>query len=270
MKIKITLISILIIFLSATAQIQTNSGSVDKDSLGESPNEREKEDLKNLLEIIISVSSQGDPWVQRKEIAAWAATVLYLTIIGLLVSNYRKYKNYGLIVWGVFLYSLASLWLFAHFVNEQFGSVTSDIARRGIHVYKLVELKGGKGIVPYPHQDLFNMTGIDTMEVDTLFKKLTSRIRSYDLKSRIFLPLKHIHLRFKAWCNKDNWKNNQLKYWGDKEDKIQPGTLEMEEAIQYNIMIMTFIFFSLFLLYFQWKRLKEFLCKVVDVFERFF
>lgn len=260
MKIISTIFLILIISSFVDAKLPFDTVLVKKDSLNI---EKVKISDEELLKILISISSQGDPWAQRKEIAAWAATVLFLTIIGLILLNYEKYKRFKILVGAVILFSFLLLWLFAHFINEQFGSVVHDIARRSIYVYELAKLSDGKIKVPLLFEDVLNIAGADSMKTYMLYKKIIKRLRSRGLKNKFFLPINHVYYRFQAYFHNESWRKESVKYWSKNRGDYQPSTLEMEEAIQYNLMMISYLFFTFFLVFLSFgNSIKSFVVKI--------
>lgn len=254
---KLTVLFFLITFSFTIAQVPVHSNQFKDNLIDSSQNILSKYDYTNLLTIIISASNQGDPWIQRKEIASWGATVLFMTILGFISTKIRKHRKRNVYLFGIFIYSFLLLWLFTHFINEQFGSVSNDIANRSIYIYELIKKNEATNILPFPFQEILKEPNIDQIKSDSLYKKLKNHIRSRNIFQRILLPIKHVVYRmisyFIEFYDKEKleiiyWEKNSRDIWLIFDGKKQPTTLEMEEAIQYNIMIITFLAFTLYII----------------------
>jgi len=239
------LIVFCILILNSLAIAEGHNKSVD---LNERPSFKydtttNDSNYNRLIETLIDISTQGEPWIQRKEIAAWGATVLFLTILGLIASNKKKYKNNCILIIGVFLYAFILFILFIHFINEQFGSMSNDIAIRSIYIFELVKSEKAYDKVPFPFKKSISKENFNKLSNEDLYDSLKINIRSRTIFERVLLPSKHIYYRIRSIFKGQDWRTENRKIW-----KNQPTTIEMEEAIQYDIMIISFLFFCVFLI----------------------
>ena len=88
------------------------------------------EKIKLIIETVNYEINSYTPWVARKEIAAWAALVLYLALIGAIIGFLFKNLNYDisfieiillLIPSAIFIIILSII--FASFIHSQFSSI---------------------------------------------------------------------------------------------------------------------------------------------------
>lgn len=194
----------------------------------------DKNNVDNFMRILIEQENSIRGWIARKEIAAWSAVVLFLSILMILINNVESIKKYKKMTI-VFLITFAVL--FGLFIHQQLGSMIDAMAAHHSIIkwaYKANEINS----VP-PEFD-FAISGDQHFpkSIQNDVAKYQEIIRSY----RIYLK----------------WAVPFIKFYDvifpSKEISIT--TIEIEESILYYLISISTIFF-IFILYSDELKVKK-------------
>ncbi len=242
-------ISLFFVFLCLSFSCPKNGVSNEffaNDSIAKGNNFNGKKDdkVQEYIRMLVDQTTFGKPWIAQKEIAAWSATVLYLSILWILFLKIDKIKPKK---WFFLVFILPLLYLFCLFIHQQYGSMVNDLAMK--RLYNQLAYQANEGSLPegirLPLDNILDLP--DTLQA--LYEEQVQGLRSYPIYTKPFLPLLH----FLYSIN-----------WYDKKAT----TLEMSESIQYDIMVIITISFIILLmseksinnshwnLYYKWKYLK--------------
>ena len=231
MKYRILFITIVIILFvtdifgksSNDKKYQTNVKSIKIDSLASLTYDTTAYTINKdcFIDALLQMGNASKPWIARKEVAAWSATVLYFTIISVFISflqknklsQKRKYFVAGLLICMMFLFLL--------FVHQQIGSFTSEASlQNAISRYIFETIKNNS--IPSNFDFTFeNYTRFPKTIIEEV-KLHNQEIRKYSIILKPIVPLIYI-------CQKI-FGNRNISH------------IELEEAILYDMMILATIF----------------------------
>ena len=179
-----------------------------------------KGDIQSFKEYLIEERESRVSWITRKEVAAWAATTLYLSIIIFLFGKKTTFQKNRILSLSSFIIFTILIILFIH---QQFGQmINSMAAQRAINKYYYLFSIKDSTLAGFD----YSMTN-DEVIPRTLSDEITSQqnnIRQLNFIQRFFLPTYKIFKGIEK--GPDNIK-----------------TVEVEEGILYNIIVLVFIFF---------------------------
>lgn len=164
------------------------------------------------------------PWISRKEIAAWSAIVLYLSIIMIMFSQLKVLKQRKVFT-TILVISLSLLFLL--FIHQQYGTMVNSMALQkaiGKIQYSMITDKKFENYIDFSSDSTL------TSSMNSIKNKIYQKIRQYKWYSKPFVPL------IKLFCNKD----------------IQ--AIEVEEAIAYDIILLVSLTFIISMYLFQFEE----------------
>jgi hypothetical protein len=226
-----------ILILSFILLPTINPYANETDSLGQkrsssskiahSPSDSEYSDfIKQLKERTDYTNS----WISRKEIAAWSAAVLFLSIL-MVLFNSKKIANLNKFLISLFIILL--FLFFIGFIHQQFGALTSKMAYQQVSDKWIINSFQNKTLP----DSLRNMS---VKDLDSLFQKdITSKqdtIRKFSIYTKAFAPLNHFIYRVL-----------------NSGEKVH--TTENEEGILYDILLLTTLSFIIFIISSDDKRI---------------
>ncbi|MCJ7813505.1 hypothetical protein MUP95_09360, partial [bacterium] len=217
----------------------------------------------NHVRLIIDTLNQRQasigPWIHRKEIAVWAAVLLYLS--GLSVFSKLVFESSNQIpFWGFSLFAILVIImciLFGLFIHTQFASIYSDLAlRRAIDtwVFKFVEIskvipKSWKWeyeedqVFPKPIIALIKMQLRENWEYNKNFKKLefkpNKKFKDKDYRNflpdedTLLRPLRSFSLLRRCWLPIKLLASKVIKKIEVREHSL----MEREEGIIYLLFV---------------------------------
>jgi membrane-associated HD superfamily phosphohydrolase len=186
---------------------------------------QEKQSDTNFEYLKIYLSSTRETrlsWIARKEIAAWSAVILFLTIIMTLSRKINFLRNNRVI--SILILILFTIFI-SLFIHQQYGQMFNSLASQQVldkYIFKIVSkdsslynidfsLKNGRVLPDRIEKEIFYQQG---------------QIRQLNILQRFFLPSIKIYTGLKG---NDNFS-----------------TGEVEEGILYNLIFISFI--ALFLM----------------------
>jgi hypothetical protein len=220
----------------------------------EKQNKLSKEDRKERFELFVQVFQNeikgNGSWIQRKEIAIWAAVSFYLT--GLFLIAKYCFESVGeKIPLTILLFPgsvLAIMFVFIYFIFIQFGFIASAVERqRAIFHWLMISFEN----VQIPGNFRFEKIENDNSPypksiLDIIIDKNNRyKVRKTGFYCRLFLPYKHFILK--------QTKNFKFDH------------IELEEAVIYNLIIiptglvLLYYYFSIIIIEisFYWRNIIE-------------
>ena len=176
-------------------------------------------EYKNLKQFLSETKGSTVSWISRKEIAAWSATILYLSVILMVLNKLKLFRiKKELSIFFLFIFTF----LILLFVHQQYGQMINSMAsQKAINKYIYLITMEDSSIVDFDFQ-LENNNTIPRSLVNEI-KAQGKATRQHSIIKRVFLPTAKIY----RWltCKDDNMK-----------------TVEIQEGILYNIIFFTFFF----------------------------
>ena len=207
-----------------------------------------KEKREILIEFLQNSVTGSGAWVIRKEVFAWAAAVLYLTGLFVLISNH---SNSSIVLfnctWFLPVLLFVFLLLFLLLIHTQFVSLTHDTAAKVVLtrlIFRLIrDSEDLSLIMDSPIQNYKTFPD----EIQEEIKVHQDYIRRYKIFSKkillkLFLPFYFIYLRLLLLCLKTDEVKDEYK------EKV-PQKFELEEVLIYYLLLIAYILFVL--LYFS-------------------
>jgi len=195
---------------------------------------KENPEYQNLKQYLYDLRGSKIPWISRKEIASWSATILYLTVILIVLKKLTLFCGKKLLPL-IFLTIFTILILL--FIHQQFGQMVSSMAtQRAINKYLYLLTISDSSHVDFDYNIEENEVIPKTLAEE--IKLQQKQIRQLTFFPRIFLPTKKIYRGLTG-------KDRIIK------------SVEIQEGILYNIIILAFIFFVIIVIHpFQIKQVK--------------
>ncbi len=188
--------------------------------------------FKNLLDFLISVKNNYDPLIFRKEIAAWAAVILYLPIL-FAFYNFVKVEsnNCVLIIIAGFIAIICGLFLL--FLNKQYDSIFNLQATRNVLTYWIYRMID-KDDIPKD----FDLTIFTKKNVP---KSIHRRLRP---AKRSIRKSKHHKIIYVPWIVAFKFVQ---KLCG-KRKGLPYDNIEIQESVIYNIIILFTLLLLIYIL----------------------
>jgi hypothetical protein len=214
----IALIGLIALLALVVYGLRTIEKKLDAD--GPKKVEVQRGDYNKLKDYLILIGESRAPWISRKEIAAWAAITLYLTIILLLLKKDELQRispgksSIALLFFSFFI---------GLFIHQQYGQIAYSMATQKTINMNIYRMSMDDSYLEGMNFDMNSNQPIPKFLADQINEQ-QKMIRQFSFQQRILLPF------YKAYS------------WACcKNDSIQ--TVEVEEGLIYDIIILTLLFF---------------------------
>lgn len=193
-----------------------------------------KIDYENLKQFLSEIKGSTVSWISRKEIAAWSATILYLSAILMLLNKlklFRIKKELSII----FLTAFTLLILL--FIHQQYGQMVDSMAtERAINKYLYLINMEDSTVMDFNYN--LEKSEVIPLSLADEIKTQGKIIRHVPFYKRIFLPTVKI---YRGLVVKDNVSK----------------TVEIQEAVLYNIILLAFFLMCIMIVCTHYKESKN-------------